>query len=125
MADVQKLVQTINGDKVEVQAYCAIGNVLAQTDQAEQKRIPKRSKLLAPRPTASHNSLVLVAHGSWMQGWYAADITNDPRRGLGSWSVDDIANYLKTGHSPTSIATGLMCCTATTRDSVLLATCRR
>ena len=28
-----------------------------------------------------------------------SDITNDPRRGIGSWSVDEIANYLKTGHS--------------------------
>ena len=46
--------------------------------------------------------------GYALQGWYAANITNDPRRGLGSWSVDDIADYLKTGHSPTSIATGLM-----------------
>ncbi len=46
--------------------------------------------------------------GYALQGWFAADITNDPRRGLGSWSVDDIANYLKTGHSQTSIATGLM-----------------
>jgi mono/diheme cytochrome c family protein len=46
--------------------------------------------------------------GYALQGWFAADITNDPRRGIGSWSVDDIANYLKTGHSQTTIATGLM-----------------
>jgi mono/diheme cytochrome c family protein len=46
--------------------------------------------------------------GSALQGWFAANITNEPRRGLGSWSVDDIANYLKTGHGGTSIATGLM-----------------
>jgi mono/diheme cytochrome c family protein len=46
--------------------------------------------------------------GYALQGWFAADITNDPRRGLGSWSVNDIASYLKTGHSPTAIATGLM-----------------
>lgn len=43
-----------------------------------------------------------------MQGWFAADITNDPRRGVGSWSVDDIANYLKIGHSSTSMGAGLM-----------------
>ncbi len=43
-----------------------------------------------------------------LQGWFAANITNDPRRGLGSWSVEEIANYLKTGHSQSSIATGLM-----------------
>ena len=46
--------------------------------------------------------------GYALQGWFAADITNDSRRGIGAWSVDDIAAYLKTGHSRTSIATGLM-----------------
>ena len=46
--------------------------------------------------------------GYALQGWFAADITNDPRRGLGSWSVDDIANYLKIGHSSTSMGAGLM-----------------
>jgi mono/diheme cytochrome c family protein len=46
--------------------------------------------------------------GYALQGWFAADITGDPRRGIGGWSVDDIARYLKTGHSQASIATGLM-----------------
>jgi len=43
-----------------------------------------------------------------LQGWFAPDITNDSRRGLGSWSVEEIATYLKTGHNSTSAATGLM-----------------
>ena len=43
-----------------------------------------------------------------LQGWFAPNITNDPRRGLGSWSIDDIMSYLKTGHNRTSAATGLM-----------------
>jgi mono/diheme cytochrome c family protein len=43
-----------------------------------------------------------------LQGWFAPDITGDRRRGLGSWSVDDIAAYLKTGQNPTAAATGLM-----------------
>jgi mono/diheme cytochrome c family protein len=43
-----------------------------------------------------------------LQGWFAADITGDRRRGLGSWSVDDIATYLKTGHNQMAAATGLM-----------------
>jgi len=46
--------------------------------------------------------------GYALQGWFAPDITNDKRRGLGSWSVDDIAEYLKTGHNQTTAATGLM-----------------
>jgi len=46
--------------------------------------------------------------GYALQGWFAADITNESRRGVGAWSVDDIATYLKTGHARTSIATGPM-----------------
>jgi len=46
--------------------------------------------------------------GDALQGWFAADLTNDPHRGLGSWSVDDIATYLKTGHNKFASATGLM-----------------
>jgi mono/diheme cytochrome c family protein len=46
--------------------------------------------------------------GYALQGWFAPDITNDARRGLGGWSVDEIVEYLKTGHNNTSAATGLM-----------------
>jgi mono/diheme cytochrome c family protein len=46
--------------------------------------------------------------GYRLQGWFAPDITSDPRRGLGGWSVEEIASYLKTGHSRVSAATGLM-----------------
>ena len=43
-----------------------------------------------------------------LQGWFAPNITNDQRVGLGGWSVDEIASYLKTGHTRTSAATGPM-----------------
>jgi mono/diheme cytochrome c family protein len=46
--------------------------------------------------------------GANLQGWFAPDITNDNRRGLGRWSIDDIVKYLKTGHNPISGATGTM-----------------
>jgi mono/diheme cytochrome c family protein len=46
--------------------------------------------------------------GYRLQGWFAPNITNDHRRGLGSWSIDDIVDYMKTGHSRTTAATGLM-----------------
>ena len=36
--------------------------------------------------------------GYALQGWFAPNITNNSRVGLGSWSVDDIVAYLKTGH---------------------------
>jgi hypothetical protein len=48
-ADVQRLVQTINGDKAKVQAYCEMGKVLAQMDQAEQKKDKKAIKTLGDR----------------------------------------------------------------------------
>jgi mono/diheme cytochrome c family protein len=46
--------------------------------------------------------------GSALQGWYAPNLTSDPRTGLGSWSVDDVVAYLKTGHNNVSAATGPM-----------------
>jgi mono/diheme cytochrome c family protein len=46
--------------------------------------------------------------GANLQGWFAPDITNDNRQGLGRWSVNDIVKYLKTGHNPISGATGPM-----------------
>jgi mono/diheme cytochrome c family protein len=46
--------------------------------------------------------------GYVLQGWFASDLTDDPRRGLGGWSVNDIAAYLKTGHGRNTIGTGLM-----------------
>jgi mono/diheme cytochrome c family protein len=46
--------------------------------------------------------------GYALQGWFAADLTNDQRRGLGSWSVDDIASYLKSGRNKFASAAGPM-----------------
>jgi hypothetical protein len=51
-ADVQKLVQTISSDKAKVQAYCEMGKVLAQMDQAEQKKDNKAIKALSDRANA-------------------------------------------------------------------------
>ena len=46
--------------------------------------------------------------GSYLQGWFAPNITNDERVGLGQWSSHDIVAYLKTGHNRISAATGPM-----------------
>jgi mono/diheme cytochrome c family protein len=46
--------------------------------------------------------------GSYLQGWFAPDITNDPVTGLGKWSADDVTTYLKTGHNRVSAASGPM-----------------
>jgi len=46
--------------------------------------------------------------GANLQGWSAPDITNNRRTGLGSWTEDDVALYLKTGHNRAAAATGPM-----------------
>ena len=46
--------------------------------------------------------------GAQLQGWFAPNITNDSRRGLGGWSIDDMTAYLKTGHNRITAATGPM-----------------
>jgi mono/diheme cytochrome c family protein len=51
--------------------------------------------------------------GKYLQGnqidyWTAPNITNDPQAGLGKWSADDIVQYLKTGQTRTSLASGPM-----------------
>jgi mono/diheme cytochrome c family protein len=46
--------------------------------------------------------------GYALQGWFAPNLTNDARLGLGAWSIEDIVNYLKIGHNRTTAATGLM-----------------
>ncbi len=43
-----------------------------------------------------------------LQGWFAPNITNDNRRGVGSWSVEQIAAYLKNGANDFTTGNGLM-----------------
>jgi hypothetical protein len=43
-----------------------------------------------------------------LRGWFAPDITNDKRRGIGDWSVDDIVTYLRSGHNLFTAASGPM-----------------
>lgn len=46
--------------------------------------------------------------GNVIQGWTAPNITGDRRRGLGSWSVEDVIEYLKTGHNRQAASSGPM-----------------
>ncbi len=46
--------------------------------------------------------------GSFLQDWFAPNITSDDRVGLGRWSSEDIVAYLKTGHNRITAATGPM-----------------
>jgi mono/diheme cytochrome c family protein len=43
-----------------------------------------------------------------LQGWFAPDITNDDRTGLGRWSVEDVVAFLKSGHNRIGAAIGPM-----------------
>lgn len=46
--------------------------------------------------------------GAVLQGWFAPNITNEARIGLGSWSEDDVVEYLKTGRNTRANAAGPM-----------------
>lgn len=46
--------------------------------------------------------------GGNLLSWFAPDITGDPRRGIGGWSVQEIVEYLKTGRNARSAASGPM-----------------
>ncbi len=38
--------------------------------------------------------------GGQIDGWYAPNLTSDGKQGIGQWSEDDLATYLKTGAAP-------------------------
>jgi mono/diheme cytochrome c family protein len=46
--------------------------------------------------------------GAELDAWYAPDLRGDPRTGLGSWSKDDIVQFLKHGHNRAATAFGSM-----------------
>jgi mono/diheme cytochrome c family protein len=46
--------------------------------------------------------------GALLQGWYAPDVTPDPRIGIGGWSAEEIVRYLKTAANSFTIASGPM-----------------
>jgi mono/diheme cytochrome c family protein len=46
--------------------------------------------------------------GGALQNWFAPSIANAKRVGIGSWSEDDIVEYLKTGRNSMTGATGIM-----------------
>ena len=46
--------------------------------------------------------------GAALDAWYAPDLRSDMRTGLGSWSKDDIVEFLKHGHNRVGTAFGSM-----------------
>lgn len=61
-----------------------------------------------PRNALGADSSGRAFQGGNLQSWFAPDITGDPRRGLGGWSVEEIVEYLKTGRNARSAASGPM-----------------
>ncbi len=43
-----------------------------------------------------------------IEGWFAPNLTADPRSGLGSWSQDEVVQFLQTGRNRHTAAGGLM-----------------
>jgi mono/diheme cytochrome c family protein len=46
--------------------------------------------------------------GASLQGWFASDLTSESNAGLGSWTVQDIVEYLHSGRNAHSLASGPM-----------------
>lgn len=46
--------------------------------------------------------------GGSLGDWYAPDISPNPHAGIGNWSTDEVADYLKTGSNGISVAAGPM-----------------
>ncbi|MCA0419830.1 MAG: cytochrome c [Proteobacteria bacterium] len=46
--------------------------------------------------------------GAAIEGWFAPNITNSKRLGLGEWSVQEVVDYLKTGTNGRALASGSM-----------------
>lgn len=61
-----------------------------------------------PKTIAGGDETGKPLQGYALQGWFAPDLSGDARRGLGSWTLDDIATYLKTGRNRIAAAAGPM-----------------
>jgi mono/diheme cytochrome c family protein len=61
-----------------------------------------------PKTTLGGDRSDQYLQGANLQGWSAPDITNSNRSGLASWTVEEIARYLKTGRNRLTAATGPM-----------------
>jgi mono/diheme cytochrome c family protein len=61
-----------------------------------------------PKTALGGDDLAHAFHGYRLQGWFAPNITDDKESGVGGWSIDDIAAYLKSGHNAISASTGIM-----------------
>lgn len=72
-----------------------------------------------PRSFLGGEKSARYLQGASLQGWFAPDITNADKTGLGKWTIEDVVAYLKTGHNRFSAATGPMAEEVTHSTSML------
>jgi mono/diheme cytochrome c family protein len=63
---------------------------------------------LAIQEKALDDSKPAYLQGAELDAWSAPTLRGDKRTGLGSWSVDDVNAFLKTGHNDRGVAFGSM-----------------
>jgi alcohol dehydrogenase (quinone), cytochrome c subunit len=63
---------------------------------------------LAWQEKALDDSSSIYLSGALLDAWYAPDLRGDVRTGLGAWSKDDLADFLKHGHNRGATAFGSM-----------------
>jgi mono/diheme cytochrome c family protein len=61
-----------------------------------------------PKTILGGDKVGALLAGATLQGWFAPNITADPHQGIGSWSQDDIVQYLRTGANSWTLASGPM-----------------
>ena len=61
-----------------------------------------------PKTWVGADKTAQMLQGSPVEGWWAPGLTASTHGGLGGWSAEDIAAYLKTGHNPFASAAGPM-----------------
>jgi mono/diheme cytochrome c family protein len=61
-----------------------------------------------PKTSLGGDKTDAALQGGTLQGWYAPNITTDAYIGIGSWSKDDVVQYLKTGANDWTLASGPM-----------------
>ncbi len=61
-----------------------------------------------PKNIAGADDSARFLQGNVIEGWFAPNITNDARRGLGRWSEDEVVAYLRSGHNAAAAASGPM-----------------
>ena len=85
-----------------------------QVRRMESRRVPGRRARALRRLSYAEDlprrrqDVACISRAAPLQGWSAPNITNDARTGLGGWSADEVAAYLKTGHNRITAATGPM-----------------